>query len=207
MRRLLLVSLLSLPLAAQPVSLGLFTGSQDIGAPPLKGAAEFDPASGQYKITGTGADIWGKADQFHYVWREMTGNFTVTATAKFLTEGIAHRKAVIMLRKTVDADSPFLQLAIHGDGTPAVQFRNTQADNTNTVDFPNEGPGVWKLKATKQGANFTAWISKDGGPLRELGTTMNAPAGPILVGLGVSSHSVDALNTVLFSDVTLEAIK
>ena len=136
---------------------------------PLKGSAEFDAATRQYKITGTGTDIWAKADQFHYVWREMSGNFAVTATAKFLTEGIAHRKAVIMLRKSLDTDSPFVHLAIHGDGTPAVQFRNTKADNTNTVDFPIEGPGTWKLKLVRQGTTITVWIAKDGAPLEGTG--------------------------------------
>jgi TolB protein len=128
----------------------------------------------------------------------------VTATAKFLTEGISHRKAVIMLRKSVDADSPFLQLAIHGDGTPSVQFRNTKADTTNTVDFPVEGPGVWKLKLTRQGNTITVWIAKDGTPLRELGHTASQLGSPVLVGLGVASHSQTAVNTVLFSDVTVQ---
>ena len=189
---------------AQPDKLGSFTNSDDIGAPPLKGSAEFDAATGQYKITGTGTDIWAKADQFHYVWREMLGNFTVSATAKFLTEGIAHRKAVIMLRKTTDTDSPFVQLAIHGDGTPSVQFRNAKADNTNTVDFPVEGPGVWKMKLDRKGSTITVWIAKDGGAMRELGHTNNVLGSPILVGLGVSSHSQEATNTVLFSDVSVE---
>jgi TolB protein len=191
---------------AQTEKIGVFTNSADIGAPPLKGSAEFDPATGQYKITGTGADIWAKADQFHYVWREMSGDFSVTATARFLTEGIGHRKAVIMLRKTPDTDSPFVQLAIHGDGTPSVQFRNAKADNTNTVDFPVEGPGVWKLKLVRKGTAVTVWIAKGSEPMRELGHTMNTLGSPILVGLGVSSHSQEALNTVLFSDVAVEQL-
>jgi len=207
MRKLVLVWLLASAAWGQMGKLGAFTNSEDIGAPPLKGAAEFDPASGQYKITGTGSDIWAKADQFHYVWREMTGDFAVTATAKFLTEGIAHRKAVIMLRKTTDTDSPFLQLAIHGDGTPSMQFRNNKADITNTIDFPTEGPGIWKLKLQRQGTNITVWIAKDGAPLRELGETIKQMGSPILVGLGVSSHSQEALNTVLFSDVSVEIVK
>src|ERR1700704_144061 len=109
MRELLLTCLLAASALAQTEKIGSFTGSDDVGAPPLKGGAEFDAATGQYKISGTGTDIWAKADQFHYVWREMSGNFTVTATAKFLTEGIGHRKAVIMLRKSLDTDSPFVQ--------------------------------------------------------------------------------------------------
>ena len=150
---------------------GVFTNSDDVGASPLKGSTEFDATGKTYKMTGSGTDIWAKADQFHYFWREMSGNFAVTATAKFLTEGIAHRKAVIMLRKSLDTDSPFVHLAIHGDGTPAIQFRNSKADNTNTVDFPVEGPGTWKLKLVRQGTTITVWIAKDGAPLRELGHT------------------------------------
>jgi hypothetical protein len=204
MRDLLRICLLTVSAFAQTGKLGSFTNSDDVGAPPLKGGAEFDQSTAQYKITGSGTDIWGKADQFHYVWREMSGNFAVTATAKFLTEGIGHRKAVIMLRKSLDTDSPFVQLAIHGDGTPAVQFRNTKADNTNTVDFPVTGPGTWRLKLVRQGTTITVWIAKDGTPLTELGHTTNQLGSPILVGLGVSSHSQDATNTVLFSDVSVE---
>ena len=203
MRELSLICLVSVAAFAQ---IGAFTNSDDVGAPPLKGSAEFDAATGQYKITGSGADIWGKADQFHYLWREMSGNFAVTATARFLTGGIAHRKAVIMLRKSLDADSPFLQLAIHGDGMPAVQFRKTRADDTNTVDFPVQGPGTWKLKLVRQGAAITVWVAKDGAPLTELGHTANQLGSPILVGLGVSSHTREAANTVLFTDVSVEQL-
>lgn len=204
MRELLLAFLLAASVFAQTEKFGSFTNSDDVGDPPLKGAAEFDASTGQYKITGSGTDIWGKADQFRYVWKEVSGNFTVTATAAFLTGGIAHRKGVIMLRKNLDTDSPFLQLAIHGDGTPSVQFRSTKADNTNTVDFPVEGPGTWKLKLVRQGNTITFWIGKDGAPLRELGHTANQLGSPVLLGLGVSSHTQEAANTVLFSDVSVQ---
>jgi hypothetical protein len=205
-RELLFVCLLVATAYAQTGKFGSFTNSDDVGAPPIKGSAEFDAATGQYKITGSGTDIWGSADQFHYVWREMPGNFAVAATAKFLTEGIGHRKAVIMLRKSLDTDSPFVQLAIHGDGTPSVQFRNAKADNTNTVDFPIEGPGIWKLKLVRQGSTITVWIGKDSAPLKELGHTLTQLGSPILVGLGVSSHTQAATNTVLFSDVSVEQL-
>jgi hypothetical protein len=206
MRELLLTCLVAASAFAQAEKLGAFTNSGDVGAPPIKGSAEFDPSSGQYRITGSGADIWGKADQFHYVWREMSGSFAVTATAKFLTEGNAHRKAVLMLRKSADTDSPFVHLAIHGDGMPAVQFRNAKADITNTVDLPIEGPGTFKLKLVRQGATITVFLAKDGAPLRELGHTSNQLGSPIMVGLGVSSHTQAASNTVLFSNVSVEQL-
>ena len=204
MRSVLLICLSGVLVSAQSNRIGVFTNSDDVGDPQLKGAAEFDPGTGQYRITGSGTDIWGKADQFHYLWKEMSGNFSVTATARFLTDGNPHRKAVIMLRKTLDTDSPFVHLVIHGDGMPAVQFRNAKADNTNTVDFPIEGPGKYRLKLAREGSTITFWIGKYGEALRELGHTQNQLGSPVLVGLGVSSHTQGASNTVLFSDVSVE---
>jgi TolB protein len=206
MRELLILCVLTASAFAQTAKFGAFTNSDDIGDPPMKGSAEFDASTGQYKITGSGTDIWGKADQFHYLWREISGNFAVAATAQFLTEGNEHRKAVIMLRKTTDTDSPFVHLVIHGNGMPSVQFRNTKGDNTNTVDLPIQGPGTFRLKLVRQGTAVTVWIAKNGAALTEIGHTENQLGSPVLVGLGVSSHTQTASNTVLFSDVSVEPL-
>jgi TolB protein len=206
MRELLIMCVLTASAFAQTGKFGAFTNSDDIGDPPMKGSAEFDASTGQYKITGSGTDIWGKADQFHYLWREISGNFAVAATAQFLTEGNEHRKAVIMLRKTTDTDSPFVHLVIHGNGMPSVQFRNTKGDNTNTVDLPIQGPGTFRLKLVRQGTAVTVWIAKNGAALTEIGHTENQLGSPVLVGLGVSSHTQAASNTVLFSDVSVEPL-
>jgi hypothetical protein len=191
---------------SQSGNLGLFTNSDDVGDPPLKGSAIYNPAAKTYTITGSGTDIWGKSDQFHFVWREMWGDFEVAAKARFLTNGIDHRKAVIMMRKTLEADSPFVQLALHGNGMPSVQFRKAKNDDTETLDLPIEGPGVFRLKLTRRGNAVTVWVAKDGRPLREFGTTQTEIGSPVLVGLGVSSHTQTATNTVLFSDVTVEQL-
>jgi hypothetical protein len=204
MRELLLVCVLAASAFAQSGTLSVFTNSDDVGAPPIKGSAEFDASSGQYRITGSGSDIWGKADQFHYVWRRMSGDFMVTATAKFLTDGNDHRKASIMLRQSLDTDSPFLHLVIHGNGMPGVQFRGAKAASVNTVDMPIEGAGTFTLKLVRKGASITVWVAKDNGPLRERGTTQNQLGSPVLVGLGVASHTTTAANTVLFSNVSVE---
>jgi TolB protein len=191
---------------SQTGTLGAFTNSGDIGSPPMKGSAEFDSSTGQYRITGSGTDIWGKADQFHYIWREMEGNFALTATAQFLTPGNDHRKAVIMLRQSLETDSPYCDLVIHGNGMPGVQFRSAKGDNTNTVDLPIEGPGKFTLKLVRQGATITVWAAKDGAALKERGHTSTQLGSSVLAGLGVSSHTQTASNTVLFSDVSVEQL-
>ena len=207
MRELLLTCVIAVSAFAQSGSFGAFAHSDDVGAPPMKGSAEFDAAKGQYKITGSGTDIWGKADQFRYVWRTISGDFTAHGhRLSSLTDGIDQCKAVIMLRQSIDADSPFVHLVIHGNGMPGVQFRNSKGDNTNTVDMPIEGPGIFKLKLVRQGSLITFWIAKDGAALRELGQTQNQLGSPVLLGLGVSSHTQTATNTVLFSDVRGEQL-
>jgi TolB protein len=206
MRASLLVCILALSALPQGGRLGLFTESDDVGAPPLKGSAAYSADTKEYKVTGTGADIWATADQFHYLWREVRGDFSLAATTRFLTGGNPHRKASIMLRRTLDTDSPFLHLAIHGDGMPSVQFRSAKADDVRTLDFPIEGPGVFTLRLVRQGSTITFFVAKEGGPLRNLGNTTNSLGSPVMVGLGVASHSVDALNTVVFSDVSFEEL-
>jgi hypothetical protein len=200
----LLAGFLAAAALPQAAPIGIFTGSADVGAPRLEGSAEYDPATKAYTITGTGADIWARQDQFHYVWKEMRGNFTVTATTTFLTDGNPHRKASIMLRKSLDTDAAFLHLAIHGDGMPSVQYRATQGDDVRTLDFPIEGPGMFTLRLARQGSAIRFFVAKDGGPLRDLGSTQSSLGSPVMVGLGVASHSVDALHTVRFSNVSID---
>ena len=189
---------------AQAQSVGIFSNSGDVGGPAIKGSTQF--SDGQYRITGSGANIWAKQDQFQFVWREITGNFTVTATLRFLGQGSEHRKAGIMVRQSLDTDATYADVVIHGNGMPGVQFRTTKADNTNTVDLPIEGPGTFKLRLVRVGSTITVWSAKNGAPLRELGHTANQLGSPVLLGLGVSSHTQAAANTVLFSDLTVEQL-
>jgi TolB protein len=140
-------------------------------APMRKGSTEFDASLKQYRITGAGATIWARQDQFQFVWKEMSGDVAVTATMQFLGERAAHRKAGIMLRQTLDSDSLYVDVVIHGDGMPAVQWRNAKGDITNTFDLPFDGPGKFRLKLVRRGSTVTAWVGKDGAELKEVGHT------------------------------------
>lgn len=206
MRTLILSYLLTAAALAQTGKLGGFTNSGDVGDPTMKGSTEYDAAKGTYKITGAGANIWANADQFQYVWREMSGNMAVTATLQFLGEGAMHRKAGIMLRKTLDTDSPYVDVIIHGNGMPAIQWRNTKGDITNGVDFPFDSPGKFKVKLVRTAAAITVSMAKDGGELKDLGHTQIQLGSPVYVGLAVCSHTADKSESVVFSDVSVESL-
>ena len=203
MRQLLLVCLLSAAAFPQNGSLGVFINSGDVGNPAIKGSAEF--SNGQYRITGSGANIWGKQDQFQYVWREMAGNFTVTATLRFLGSGAEHRKAGIMVRQSLDPAATYADVVIHGSGMPALQWRSKPGEDTNTFVLPFDGPGTFKVRLVRTGVKIYMYVGKDGAEPAKIANTEGSFRNPVLVGLAVCSHQADAWDTVVFSDVTAEA--
>lgn len=203
MRQLSLACLLSASAFAQSGNLGIFTNSGDIGGPAIKGSAGF--SNGQYRITGSGANIWGKQDQFQYVWREMTGNFTVTATMRFIGQGAEHRKAGIMVRQSLDADATYADVVIHGSGMPGLQWRSKAGEDTNAFDLPFDGPATFRVKLVRTGIKIYMYIAKDGAEPKEIAHTEVSFRNPVLVGLVVCSHQADASDTVIFSDVSVEA--
>jgi TolB protein len=205
MHRLSLVCLLSAAALAQSGNLGIFTDSGDIGGPAIQGSAGYNASNGQYRITGSGANIWARQDQFQYVWRPMAGNFTVTATMRFLGQGAEHRKAGIMVRQSRDTDAAYADVVIHGNGMPGLQWRSQQGEDTNTFDLPSEGPGTFKVKLVRNGVRIYMYIAKGGAELKEIAHTEVSFQNPILVGLAVCSHQADASDTVIFSDVSVEA--
>lgn len=203
MRQLLLICLFSAGAWGQGGDLGVFTKSGDVGAPAIQGSTEFK--NGEYRITGSGANIWGKQDQFQYVWREMSGNFTIAATMHFLGKGADHRKAGIMVRQSLDTDAAYADVVIHGTGMPGLQWRSRQGEDTNAFDLPFDKPGTFQVKLVRTGVRIFMYIGKDGGEPKEIAHTEVSFKDPVLVGLVVCSHQADAKDTVVFSNVSLEA--
>ncbi len=202
MRKLVAVTLLSASMFAQSGNLGVFTNSEDIGHPAVAGSAEF--VNNQYRVTGSGANIWGKQDQFRYVWREVTGDFTATATVQFTGTGVEHRKAGLMVRQSIDPGATYADVMIHGSGMPALQWRSTPGDVTNTFDLPFDRPGTYKIRLVRAGVKVYMYLVRDGAEPEKIANTEVSFQGPVLVGLAVCAHQPDATATVLFSDVAVE---
>lgn len=205
MRHLLVIGLLATSLSAQGIPLGVFATSGDVGAPAIKGSTTYDAASGQYRMTGAGANMWAKRDEFQYAWKEMTGNFTVTTTLQFVGQGNAHRKAGIVVRQSLDPDATYVDAVVHGDGMPAVQWRSRKGEDTHTFNAPFDGPGTFTVRLVRNGVRFHMFVGKNGAEPKELVKTEVSFQGPVLVGLGVCSHDAAASDTVVFSNVSVEA--
>ena len=204
-RQFALVCLFSASAFAQSENLGIFAKSGDVGKPVIKGATEFNASNGQYRVTGSGANMWAKEDQFQYVWREITGNFTATATMHFVGQGAEHRKAGIMVRQSLDPDATYADVVVHGNGMPALQWRSRKGEDTNTFDLPVEGPGTFKIKLVRTGVKMFMYIGREGAEPKLIANTEVSMMNPVLVGLAVCSHNPEASDTVVFSDVSIDA--
>ena len=204
-RLLLVVWLLPTALTAQDRNLGAFTSAADVGAPAITGTTEFTPAAGEYRMTAAGANMWAKQDQFQFAWREMTGNFTVNATLRFLGEGNEHRKAGIMVRQSLDADATYGDVVVHGNGMTGLQWRARKGEDTNTFNLPIEGPGTFTIRLVRTGVRIYMFIGRNGAALKEIAHTEVSFQNPVLVGLFVCSHDAAKSDTVIFSNVAVEA--
>ena len=102
---------------AQDQPVGIFDGQSDIGVVKHKGSASYDSNSQQYRLEGSGTNIWAKHDEFHFVWKKIKGDFILRANLTFIGKGVEeHRKVGWMVRSSLDTDSKHVSAAIHGSG-------------------------------------------------------------------------------------------
>jgi catechol 2,3-dioxygenase-like lactoylglutathione lyase family enzyme len=190
--------------AAWGQALGQFEASGDVGKTLLAGTAAFDPATGAYRVTGAGANMWLAEDAFHFVWRQVSGDVTLTADVQFVGGGKnAHRKAVLILRDGLGADAAYADVALHGDGLTSLQYRAKAGTGTEEVRSSLSGPV--RIRIERRGDRVMLFAGKPGETLQGAGPVTVPLKGPVYAGLGVCSHEPDVLETAIFTNVKLES--
>jgi len=190
--------------SAQPSGLGLFANQGSVGQVPPGGNAVYDAAKGEYRIAGGGSNIWYDTDAFYFVWKQSSGDLSLTADVQWVgTSSVAHRKAVLMIRQSLDPGSAYADAVSHGDGLTSLQFRGAANEHTYQVFTQVEGPA--RLRIARQGSRFTMYAGKPGEELKAVGPVeFVSLKDPVYVGLGVCSHTPTTLETAVFSNVKLE---
>lgn len=112
---------------------GIFEGHADVGRA-RRGSATYDAQRQVYLVRGSGQNMWGERDDFHYVWKRMTGNFILSTRARFLGAGVEpHRKLGWSIRQSLEPASAHVTATMHGDGLVSMQFRRTAGAITEEV--------------------------------------------------------------------------
>lgn len=202
LRLLSLIACLLAP-SALLAKAGLFENATDVGAPELSGRSYYDPVWEQYTLTGSGANMWGERDAFHFLHTRREGDWELSARITFVGEGVnAHRKACLLFRQTLEPGSPYVDVALHGDGLTSLQFRAEAGGPTREVRSRLNAPERVKLR--KRGAHYEFQVGNAAGGWDSTGCSVELPMdGPLHIGLGVCAHETDVRETAVFSDVTL----
>ena len=198
----LLGTLISAPaLSAQSATLGIFEGQQDVGTILHPGSAAFDASTGTYTLTGSGDNLWFAEDDFHYVWKKVSGDFSLSADIALPgTGGEPHRKAVIMIRQTLDQDSAAVAIAVHGDGLTSLQWRLTKGDNMHEVQANVKVPTT--VRVEKHGDYFSAFVTGADDKVGPSGAATKVEfIGSFYVGIGVCAHNKVLVQHAVFSNV------
>lgn len=181
---------------------GLFEHSSDVGAIEHKGSVSYDRRSRTYRITGSGANMWDDTDAFHFLWKKVSGDVSITTDIAWTTEGgNKHKKAGPILRAGLEPDDAYADIVAHGDGTLAFQFRRTKGAITEQVRTSITAPA--RLRLERLGDVISVEVAPKGGVFQPTGALSIALGETVYAGLAVCSHDAGVSETAVFSNVEL----
>ncbi len=200
------------PPVHEPEPLGIFDDHVDIdnGNLGAAGSATYDTASDTYTIDGSGDDVWNEADAFHYVYKEWSGDFSLTAdvTIDGGDPGQDWIKSMIMARQDLTPGSANITTRVRRDGQFSTQWRPVaDAGGASTPgDFRVTGLNPARQRFVRSGDMFSTYYQDtDGSWVQVHEATELVLADPILIGFGVTAHDTGQIATGTFSNVELSA--
>ena len=191
--------------------------SVDIGSPQLAGSAR--PIERGWDLTASGADIWERMDQFHFVYKQMSGDFDIAVRVQSFTPAHLYSKAGLMVRETLQANSPHLMFLLFSDNAPRnnnlgayeMQFRAAPGGDCRAIypailppappEFPAAYPDSW-LRVQRRGDRFSASASNDGSTWKRYAVHTLALSKKVYVGPALTSHDRQAYAKASFRDYT-----
>jgi TolB protein len=196
--------------APHGTTLGEFAAQSDIGLVTPPGNARYSAASDTYTLTSAGANTWYHVDDFHYLWKKMSGDVALTAEIHFPPvtyhhQPDPHRKGILMFRQSLDSGGLYADAVVHGSGMTALQYRRARGANSEDIELNIDTPQIVRIE--KRGDTFTLYLSMQGEPLHPIGASIALHLKtPFYVGLGVVSHDVATVDRVEFRRVRLQAL-
>jgi hypothetical protein len=172
----------------------------DVGAVGAPGSASY--SGGTYTVNGSGADVWGTADELQFAYRTLSGNGSITARVATVENVSSWTKAGVMMRATSAAGSQHAFMLVSPGKGLAFQRRVTSGGvTTHTSGAAGKAP-YW-VRLARSGNTFSAYQSTTGVTWTLVGSETISMPSTILVGFGVSSHVDGAVATATFDNVTV----
>lgn len=188
-------------LSAQQNNFGLFKGRTDIGDPKIKGSVNYNPATQEYTMEGSGINMWANSDQFNFLWKKIKGDFMITATVRFIGKGVnEHRKIGIIARNSLDANSKYADACVHGSILTSLQYREADGAQTQQVEISTYHPTDIMLE--RKGNLFTFYAATFGQTYQSVSKEV-ALNDEVYAGLFLCSHDETVVEKAVFSNVRI----
>ncbi|MFC1637100.1 LamG-like jellyroll fold domain-containing protein, partial [Planctomycetota bacterium] len=176
------------------------------------GEFSYDPDTETYTIGGSGEGIEGMSDSFRFVYKQMTGDGTLTVRLTKITRFSDDTHSGIMFRETLDPESAMVMHTLRAAGQVFVRSR------LSTGQAVQDGPQVPPFPATlviphwmrlkREGDVFTAEHSSDGELWEAVGDPVTVPmAQTVYVGMAVAAvQPIDSMlvNMSEFKHVSID---
>lgn len=205
--------------------------SADIGNPLMAGTTDYSVADHTFYVDGSGSDIYGAKDQFHYVYESLTGDGTIVARVRYQSNTDPWAKAGLMFKESPTTGATWIDALVTPDvssNTPntngvnctpngcdaplppviptvgnGVRMQYTPSSSIAPAPLPGYSyPNKW-LKMQRAGSTFTSWQSNDGVTWTQIGKKTLTIAASATVGLFVTSHNVGQISSVGFDNVSV----
>jgi hypothetical protein len=200
--------------------IGIFEGQSDIGAALIPGSSSYNPAAKEYIITSAGYNIWYVRDELRYLWKKMSGDISLAANIRFTDSlGFFDRKAVLVIRQSLEDDSKEAIIALHGGGMIHLAWRPEKGKRIKDMEYRIGSRGALpggnspddlvtnhaeRIGIEKRGDSFSLFVSLDGEPIHQFGAPIKLHLEePFYVGIGFCSHLPDKADTAILSNVLL----
>ncbi len=205
-----LLTFFFLPCFSQRAQIGIFDNQQDIGYVKIAGSSSYDEATQGYTIKGSGANIWFNEDQFHFIYKKISGDFILTADFAFTgdTSGaVGHRKIGWMVRESLAPDAVSMNACTHIDGLIALQWREMRGafmqDPQGEIFSAKRALQTMQLE--RKGKTLIMRIANPGEPLQLVGKhDLNDLKDTVLAGLYICAHDSNTLASARVWNVRID---
>ncbi|WP_154660469.1 hypothetical protein [Halopiger goleimassiliensis] len=164
-------------------------------------------------VEGAGADIWNEADEGHYYFADVSGDFDATVRVDALEDTDEYAKAGLLFRESLEADATNVMVRKTPGHDTSVQWRpETGSESTSLTSDAGESEreiaggtmvaDYQRLVRTDDA--FLAYGSDDGEDwtlMAELSTDVIDPDESGYLGLAVTSHNPGTLCAAAFSEL------
>jgi Tol biopolymer transport system component len=146
--------------------------------------------------------MWFGHDEFHFVYKQLMGDFILSARGRFLGDGTdQHRKLGWMIRRSLEPNAPYADVAVHGDGLTSMQFRRAAGHETEEKKSSIRGADVIQLE--RRGGTFVMSVARFGQPFVSESLDDVDLDDEVYVGLFVCAHNADIIERAEFDNVRI----